>query len=204
MALETQKRGRKFDQVLDGAMQVFIEHGFEGASVDEIAKVAGVSKATLYSYFPDKAQLFSAVAKHRFQTKADRVLTDFDFDDPPSVILVQAGKLLLDTTLSEFDCSVHRIAVSEAVRFPQIAKDYYESGYLLARHLLMAYFQHAIKRGELLMENQAFAADQFVELCKVDLCTQHMMNLRHTFSDEEKAFVVAEAVKMFMARYGAK
>ncbi|MEO0356891.1 MAG: TetR/AcrR family transcriptional regulator C-terminal domain-containing protein, partial [Pseudomonadota bacterium] len=84
---------------------------------------------------------------------------------------------------------------------PQIAQDYYESGYLLARHLLMAYFDVACARGELDIEHRAFAADQFVELCKTDLCTQHLLNIRHTFSDEEKTFVVEEAVKTFLARY---
>ena len=48
------KRGRKYDQVLAGAREVFLTHGFEGAAVDEIARQANVSKATLYSYFPDK------------------------------------------------------------------------------------------------------------------------------------------------------
>ena len=43
------KKGRKFDQVLDGAREIFLRDGFEGASVDEIARAAGVSKATLYS-----------------------------------------------------------------------------------------------------------------------------------------------------------
>jgi len=52
------KRGRKFDQVLSGARDVFLRDGFEGASVDDIARAAGVSKATLYSYFPDKRLLF--------------------------------------------------------------------------------------------------------------------------------------------------
>lgn len=48
------KKGRKFDQVLEGARVVFMRDGFEGASVDDIAREAGVSKATLYSYVPDK------------------------------------------------------------------------------------------------------------------------------------------------------
>ena len=51
------KRGRKFDQVLEGARTVFMRDGFEGANVDDIAASAGVSKATLYSYFPDKRVL---------------------------------------------------------------------------------------------------------------------------------------------------
>jgi TetR/AcrR family transcriptional repressor of mexJK operon len=56
------KKGRKFDQVIEGAA-VFLREGFEGASVDEIARDAGVSKATLYSYFPDKQHLFLAVLR---------------------------------------------------------------------------------------------------------------------------------------------
>ena len=56
------RKGRKFDQVLAGARDVFMADGFEGASVDAIARAAGVSKATLYSYFPDKRLLFMEVA----------------------------------------------------------------------------------------------------------------------------------------------
>ncbi|WP_372674886.1 TetR/AcrR family transcriptional regulator, partial [Aquicoccus sp.] len=52
---EINRSGRKFDQVLEGARKVFMADGFERASVDDIARAAGVSKATLYSYFPDKA-----------------------------------------------------------------------------------------------------------------------------------------------------
>jgi AcrR family transcriptional regulator len=51
------RKGRKFDQVLTGARKVFMADGFEGASVDDIARAAEVSKATLYSYFPDKKLL---------------------------------------------------------------------------------------------------------------------------------------------------
>ena len=58
------RTGRKFDQVLAGAREVFMADGFEGASVDDIARAAGVSKATLYSYFPDKKLLFMEVARH--------------------------------------------------------------------------------------------------------------------------------------------
>ena len=56
------KQGRKWSQVLDGARTVFLRDGFEGASVDDIVREAGVSKATLYSYFPDKRLLFMEVS----------------------------------------------------------------------------------------------------------------------------------------------
>src|SRR5436190_23726715 len=50
-------------QILDGAHKVFMDLGFDGASMGEIARVAGVSKGTLYVYFADKSQLFGAVVE---------------------------------------------------------------------------------------------------------------------------------------------
>ena len=75
------KRGPKCAQVLEGARKVFMDRGYEGASVDEIARVAGTSKATLYSYFPDKRQLFEAV----MQTQCGRTgeVIDQEATDEP-------------------------------------------------------------------------------------------------------------------------
>ena len=70
------RRGRKFDQVLAGAREVFLRDGFEGAVVDEIARQAGVSKATLYSYFPDKRLLFVEVAKQECRAQSDAALSE--------------------------------------------------------------------------------------------------------------------------------
>ena len=68
------RKGRKFDQVLEGARAIFMRDGFEGASVDDIAREAGVSKATLYSYFPDKRLLFMEVAKAECNRQADEAV----------------------------------------------------------------------------------------------------------------------------------
>ena len=72
------RRGRKYDQVLDGARRIFLRDGFDGASVDDIAREAGVSKATLYSYFPDKRLLFTEICNRecRYQTEAAAAAMD--------------------------------------------------------------------------------------------------------------------------------
>lgn len=57
------RRGRKFDQVLDGARRIFLRDGFERASVDDIARESGVSKATIYAYVGDKERLFLEVMR---------------------------------------------------------------------------------------------------------------------------------------------
>src|ERR1700745_1395709 len=50
-------------QILEGARKVFLELGFDGASMGEIARAAGVSKGTLYVYFADKSRLFEAIVE---------------------------------------------------------------------------------------------------------------------------------------------
>src|SRR3974390_1136510 len=52
-------------QILDGARKVFMDLGFDGASMGEIARAAGVSKGTLYVYFTDKCALFEAMVEER-------------------------------------------------------------------------------------------------------------------------------------------
>src|SRR5262245_4805346 len=55
--------GSKRRQILDGARKVFMDLGFDGASMNEIARAAGVSKGTLYVYFADKSRLFEAIVE---------------------------------------------------------------------------------------------------------------------------------------------
>src|SRR3954469_13087074 len=68
-------------QILDGARQVFLASGFDGASMGEIAKVAGVSKGTLYVYFDSKESLFAALTTEEKRGLAE-VLFKLDADDP--------------------------------------------------------------------------------------------------------------------------
>src|SRR5690348_6526583 len=76
-------------QILDGARKVFMELGFDGASMGEIARSAGVSKGTLYVYFADKSSLFEAIVE---EEKIEQGKTAFNFDPDRD----------LDTTLPEF------------------------------------------------------------------------------------------------------
>ena len=93
------KRGRKYDQVLAGARSVFLADGFEGASVDDIARAAGVSKATLYSYFPDKRLLFMEVAKGECKRQADEALQVMNLNAPPEIVLHEAARRMVGFVL---------------------------------------------------------------------------------------------------------
>jgi AcrR family transcriptional regulator len=196
------RRGRKFDQVLEGARDVFMKDGFEGASVDDIARAANVSKATLYSYFPDKRLLFSEVAQAECRRQADMALVDIDTNAAPREVLTAAGNRMMGFILSDFGQQMFRISVAESSRFPELGRSFYERGPMVVRGVLVEYLRCAISRGELAIDDIELAADQFAELCKADLFPKIVFGIDAKFNAADIDRVVTGAVDMFLARYG--
>ncbi|MEJ6396838.1 TetR/AcrR family transcriptional regulator [Yoonia sp. 208BN28-4] len=198
------KRGRKFDQVLKGARDVFMADGFEGASVDDIAKAAQVSKATLYSYFPDKKLLFMEVARHECNRQAEMAMDGIAPDTPIRDALTDMATQLLDFITSPFGQRMFRICVGESDRFPQLGREFYESGPKLVHDRLVAFISEGVTKGVLAVDDVPLAADQFAELCKADIFPRMVFSMASTFSKAEKDRVVIGAVDMFMARYAVR
>lgn len=198
----TIKRGRKFDQVIEGARTVFLRDGFEGASVDDIAAEAGVSKATLYSYFPDKRVLFIEVAKGECQRQADEAEALVALTAPPEIVLPVAARRIVDFFLTEFGRSTFRICVAEAERFPELGQEFYATGPGLLNERISAYLTGAVERGELVIEDIPLAASQFAELCKADIFPCVCFGIKRDYSEADRARVANGAVEMFLARYG--
>ncbi len=199
----TVKRGRKFDQVLAGARDIFMTDGFEGASVDEIAKASGVSKATLYSYFPDKRLLFMEVAKAECVRQAESAVENIDMSQPAKVVLTEAAWQLVEFFTSDFGQRVFRLCVAESDRFPELGREFYQSGPALVQDRIIAFLKIGISRNELVIDDLPLAADQFHELCKADLFPRLMFNVDKTFDETQKKRVVTGAVDTFLARYAA-
>ncbi|MDJ0825895.1 MAG: TetR/AcrR family transcriptional regulator [Rhodobacter sp.] len=196
------KKGRKFDQVIDGARQVFLADGYEGASVDDIARAAGVSKATLYAYIPDKRLLFMEVAKMECQRQADAAIARMQMSGPAAEVLFEAASQMVRFFLSDFGRQTFRIAVAESERFPEIGREFYNAGPTIARNALTAYLRERIAAGELVIDDIDLAADQFIELCKAGVHTKMMMGVKIDFTDAEINRVISGAVDTFLARYG--
>jgi TetR/AcrR family transcriptional regulator, mexJK operon transcriptional repressor len=197
------RRGRKFAQVLDGARKVFLRDGFEGASVDDIARAAGVSKATLYSYFPDKRLLFMEVAKAECRRQADEAMALIDDNAPVADVLQMAATRITGFMLSEFGQQVYRICVAESDRFPGLGREFYDSGPQVVRERLTEYLRSAVARGDLVVEDVPLAADQFAQLCKADLHDRLIFGIDIKGLPDGVDRVVRGAVTMFLARYAA-
>ncbi|QQA42956.1 TetR/AcrR family transcriptional regulator [Pelagovum pacificum] len=199
----TIKKGRKFDQVLEGAREVFTADGFEGASVDDIARAANVSKATLYSYFPDKRLLFLEVVKRECSRQACMAETEIDVKQPIAGVLTELAHMMVGMVVSNFGQGVFRICVAESERFPQLGQEFYESGPAMGRRKLCDLLELGISRGELAIDDIELAADQFQELCKADLFARMIFTGQRSFAPDRIERVVNGAVTTFMARYGA-
>lgn len=195
------RKGRKFDQVLAGARSVFLADGFEGASVDDIARAANVSKATLYSYFQDKRLLFMEVARAECRRQADAAVEMIDEAAPPEIVLRAGGRRILSFALSEFGQRMFRICMAESDRFPDLGRQFYESGPALARERISDYLRKACARGELRIDDIDLAADQFSELCKAGIFLRAMCGIGPEVNEADISRVVDSAVVTFLARY---
>ncbi|MCU0854269.1 MAG: TetR/AcrR family transcriptional regulator, partial [Rhodobacteraceae bacterium] len=146
---EIGRQGRKVAQVLEGARAVFMRDGFEGASVDEIAREAGVSKATLYSYFPDKRLLFMEVAKLECARQAETACDRGRLVGPPAEVLFETASRMTRFFISDFGRQVFRMCVAESDRFPELGREFYNSGPMLVRKMLVDYLNDSVARGDL-------------------------------------------------------
>lgn len=198
------RRGRKFAQVLEGARVVFLRDGFEGASVDDIAAEAGVSKATLYSYFPDKKLLFLEAAKSECALRADVSRQTLRPDMPAPELLRFVGNKIVEFISSDFGLAMFRIGVAESARFPEIGREFFQSGPMLLRANLGAYLCDAVARGELVIDDCEFAAEQFAKLCSVEIQDRLIYGMQSAISRAEARRIVDAAIEMFLARYGVK
>ncbi len=198
------RHGRKFAQVLDGARKVFLRDGFERANVDDIAREARVSKATLYSYFPDKRLLFVEVLRSECRRSADAAIEMIDMTQPPAVVLRAGARHILAYLLSDFGRRMLRIVIAESDRFPELGQQYYEAGPALARARIGDYLRAAGARGELAIDDVDLAADQFAVLCHADILDRVICGVQRSFTEAEIARVADGAVATFLARYGVR
>lgn len=197
-------KGRKVAQVLAGAQQVFMAHGYEGANVDAIAKAAQVSKATLYSYFPDKRALFAAVARAACQEQTRRSMSFADDAGSFADRLYRGCRSFMEFLYSPFGLQMYRAVVAESARFPEFGQQFWATGPGMAHAELVTLFRQAEAEGHLIpIADHQLAAETLAELCKVHLHARLLLRVIDSAEPVELDRVARNAVDTFMARYGA-
>jgi AcrR family transcriptional regulator len=197
------RRGRKFEQVLEGAREVFLRDGFERASVDDIARAAGVSKATIYAYFPDKQLMFLEVARAECQRQTEAAEAAIGADVPVDRALTIAAERIVAFLMSDFGQRMFCIVVGEGARFPGLGQEFYDHGPGLIHDRLVHHLGCYVAGGQLRIDDLDLAADQFAQLCKASVFDKLMFNTASPITPADVQRSVRGAVEMFLARYGA-
>jgi len=135
--------------ILDAALTVFSEHGFEAARLDDIAVRAGVAKGTLYLYFDDKEGLFEEVVRSAVNPILERLSVlaaapDISADKTLAALFSIFQKEILGTKRK----LVIRLIIAEGPRFPRIAEFYYRNVVARILPLLAEVAERAVGRGE--------------------------------------------------------
>lgn len=126
---ERKPRARaKREQILSGAKTVFLREGFAATSTDVIAREAGVSKRTLYAYYPSKEELFSDVLRGlTIENPQTRVLEAVRQVDPKSreelrEMLVGLGEKIISTMMEPAYLALLRTIIADSHRFPKLSE----------------------------------------------------------------------------------
>ncbi|RNF33609.1 TetR/AcrR family transcriptional regulator [Paracoccus methylarcula] len=192
--------GRKIDQVLDGAWRIFQRDGYAGAGVDDIARAAGVSKATLYAYFPDKRLMFQQTMQMALERNRTTPLESVPPDLPAASGLPRITAEITGWLNSDHEIRLFRLAIGEANRFPAIARGYHDRFETLLGQPLRDRLEIFVKRGDLEIEDTALAARQLIRLC--GLAVLDRAAARAADTDEAAVLRSAEmAATMFLRAY---
>ena len=143
------------------AATVFLRDGYAGASVDVIAREAGVSKATLYSHFRSKEELFGAIICQQCGRFVVEAQTADAANAEPAQVLRNLGRGFLENLLSPHVLALYRVVAGEAYRFPALGRTVYNAGPGPGRLALAGYFRDLTRKGRLRVKHPEIAADQF-------------------------------------------
>jgi AcrR family transcriptional regulator len=150
---ETQRRQRRADarpqELLSAAMAVFVERGYAETHVEEIARRAGVAKATIYLYYENKLELFKAVARNSLVAGfEDLSKTYFVQNLSAREQLILALSVFMERVAGSALSGIPKLIIAEAGNFPEIARFYYDEVIVRVRALTVRVLAEGARSGE--------------------------------------------------------
>jgi TetR/AcrR family transcriptional repressor of mexJK operon len=200
------RSARKSAAIMEAATAVFLEKGYDGTSMDDVAAKAAVSKPTVYKHFSDKEQLFAEIV---------RSTTDQIDDLVRLVVETMAGHADIETGLAALArrfitalmqpqvLRLRRLVIANADRFPDVGRSWYEQGFERVLATLATSFQSLADRNLLRIDDPLLAANHFVGLLLWIPVNRAMFTGDHRATPEELECYAVAAVRAFLTGYGS-
>ncbi|MEM9533713.1 MAG: TetR/AcrR family transcriptional regulator [Pseudomonadota bacterium] len=202
---ETIARGRpksesKKEQIYTAASGLFLEHGYDGVSMDQVAIQAGVSKQTVYSHFDSKESLFSACIRNKCEAHQ---LTPAALDPalPVEQVLHRVVTLYDELFHSDEAIRLKRLLCGHADSNPRLAEIFYAAGPDMMKQTLEGYLQGQVDRGVLEIEDIPTAARQLLYMMQGEHLNRAMLNISGGPSEADNKKYLAACVDLFLRAY---
>jgi TetR/AcrR family transcriptional repressor of mexJK operon len=193
--------GDKAELIICAAREAFLEKGYDGVSMDEVASRAGVAKQTVYARYASKDALFLAVC----ESLQGRMLSAISAAEslPIRDRLQHIARELLELVLDPSSLSLSRIALGASYRFPTLGHSIYGARINKLHEILADILEQAATDGCLALSNPRVAAEQFLALVRGELHLHCLYDPNFRPSQIKIERQIDAGVDCFMARYGA-
>jgi len=187
-------------KILDGAKRIFFSEGFDGASMDSIARAAGVSKGTLYVYFKNKDALFEALIADLRGSQPENL---FAIDEGGNLekSLFHVAHNFIDMILRPEHMALIRTVVGAVEKFPHVGAMFYDAGAGRGQERLAVLFQRHMADGRLIDEDPAVAARHFIDLTVTGIVRKVMMCGSLTMRGPEIDAHIRRGIAVFLRAY---
>lgn len=199
MSKELQQEARR-KMIIEIAGKHFLDYGYGATTMSAIASAYGGSKETLWRYFPNKEVLFAAYIEHATASFRGRLAPNLKPDKPLEQSLRDFAKHYIDEICSSESIDLHRLAIGESARFPEVGRLFYERAPKATEELLENFLETQMSIGKLRSGDAGRAARTLIQLCMmarypVIFCIDKASNI-----DSTK--LARMSVSDFMALYG--
>lgn len=196
---------RKRRMLMTAATTLFLEKGYDGTSMDDVAAKAMVSKPTVYKYFSDKERLFAEIISattaqidELVRLVAETMASHAD----TRAALTALARGFLTALMQPRVLQLRRLVIANAGRFPALGRSWYEQGFERVLATLAAAFRSLTERGLLRAHDPMLAAHHFVGLLLWIPVNKAMFTGDHHTTPAELESCASAAVNAFLEGYG--
>jgi TetR/AcrR family transcriptional regulator of autoinduction and epiphytic fitness len=186
---------------VSAAMELFLEQGYERTSLQQVAKRADVSTATLFKRFPTKAALFEAIVEEFWAGNEECSGTPPVGE--PAHGLRKIGLAYAERMRHPDMQAIYRLIIGEALRFPDLGRTLFDKGKGPFLDRVETYLHAEVKAGHLVIDDVSVAASQFLAIIAAQSFWPELIVPGCGGTDAEMAEVVEQAIAMMLARYRA-